>query len=77
MHCKGVCTRHKAPKPTNHIQRYVIGQKRCQVCDIFIWWDGAWCPCCGCRLRTKPRSLKYKTMYREAMQAARMEAIPA
>jgi AmiR/NasT family two-component response regulator len=23
-------------------------------------WDGFWCPCCGYRLRTRPRNLKYK-----------------
>ena len=28
--------------------------------SLFIGWDGLWCPCCGYRLRTKPRNLKYK-----------------
>jgi hypothetical protein len=23
--------------------RYSIGQKRCQVCEIFLRWDGLWC----------------------------------
>jgi hypothetical protein len=40
--------------------RYSIGQKRCQVCELFIKWDGFWCPCCGYRLRTRPRNLKFK-----------------
>ncbi|MDQ3873466.1 MAG: hypothetical protein M3258_07655, partial [Thermoproteota archaeon] len=40
------------------------GQKRCQICEIFIKWDGLWCPCCGYRLRTKPRNLKYKAKLR-------------
>ena len=44
--------------------RYEIGQKRCQICEIFIKWDGLWCPCCGYRLRTKPRNLKYKAKLR-------------
>ncbi|HZC20317.1 MAG TPA: hypothetical protein VE223_01595, partial [Nitrososphaeraceae archaeon] len=44
--------------------RYVSGQKRCQICEIFIKWDGLWCPCCGYRLRTKPRNLKYKAKLR-------------
>jgi DNA-directed RNA polymerase subunit RPC12/RpoP len=26
--------------------------------------DGLWCPCCGYRLRTKPRNLKYKAKLR-------------
>ncbi len=40
--------------------RYLIGQKRCQTCQIFINWQGLCCPCCGYRLRTKPRNKKYK-----------------
>jgi hypothetical protein len=64
MTCKGICARHKAQKPTG-VGRYASGQKRCQICEIFIKWDGLWCPCCGYRLRTRPRNLKYKEKLRE------------
>lgn len=61
MTCKGICIRHKANRSAeNGGQRYSIGQKRCQVCEIFLIWNGVWCPCCGYRLRTKPRNIKYK-----------------
>ena len=63
MICKGICIRHKAHKPYGS-GRYATGQKRCQICEIFIKWDGLWCPCCGYRLRTKPRNLKYKAKLR-------------
>jgi predicted amidophosphoribosyltransferase len=63
MTCKGICIRHKAMKPVGS-GRYSTGQKRCQVCEIFIKWDGLWCPCCGYRLRTRPRNLKYKAKLR-------------
>jgi hypothetical protein len=63
MTCKGICIRHKAQKPVGS-GRYASGQKRCQICEIFIKWDGLWCPCCGYRLRTKPRNLKYKAKLR-------------
>ena len=63
MTCKGICIRHKAQKPVG-FGRYSTGQKRCQICDMFIKWDGLWCPCCGYRLRTKPRNLKYKSKLR-------------
>jgi hypothetical protein len=63
MTCKGICLRHKAQKPVGS-GRYASGQKRCQICEIFIKWDGLWCPCCGYRLRTKPRNLKYKAKLR-------------
>ncbi len=66
MTCKGICTRHKAQKPVG-AGRYASGQKRCQICEIFIKWEGLWCPCCGYRLRTKPRNLKYKAKLRSRM----------
>jgi hypothetical protein len=31
MACKGICLRHKAQKPVDHIGRYVIGQKRVKL----------------------------------------------
>lgn len=27
-------------KPTPQLSRYAVGQKRCQVCEIFINWNG-------------------------------------
>ena len=32
MPCKGICIRHKASC------RYATGNKRCQICEIFIKW---------------------------------------
>ena len=63
MVCKGLCIRHKAYKPYGS-GRYAIGQKRCQICEIFIKWDGIFCPCCGCRLRIGPRLFKDKAKLR-------------
>jgi hypothetical protein len=40
MTCKGICIRHKAQKPSGTSGRYTSGQKRCQICEIFIKWDG-------------------------------------
>jgi hypothetical protein len=75
MTCKGICIRHKAQKPVGS-GRYASGQKRCQICEIFIKWDGLWCPCCGYRLRTKPRNLKYKAKLR-AKTAGRFQVTSA
>ena len=63
--CKGICQRNKALKPTKGRGRYVIGQKRCQICGIYLNWKGLWCPCCGSRLRTKPRNRIFKLKFRE------------
>ena len=59
MVCRGICSLHKAMRPSTG-KRYLIGQKRCQVCQIFINWPGFFCPCCGYRLRNKPRNKKYR-----------------
>ena len=67
MACKGICVRHKAMKPVA-TGRYSTGQKRCQVCEIFLKWDGLWCPCCGYRLRTSPRNSKFKAELRASKE---------
>ena len=57
MACKNTCLRYRAPRPRpTGTGRYFSGQKRCQVCNIFLIWDELWCPCCGFRLRSKPHN---------------------
>jgi hypothetical protein len=53
MACKGICVHHKT------VARYVEGSKRCKMCDIFIRWDGARCPCCKYALRSKARFVRH------------------
>ena len=59
MACKGICIRYKS------YRRYAAGSKRCHQCNIFIKWDVLLCPCCGYKLRTRPRHSKYKEKLRE------------
>jgi predicted amidophosphoribosyltransferase len=59
MTCRGICTRHKSKKIPKTL-RYSENEKRCQICDIFIKWNGLFCPCCGYRLRHNARIQKYK-----------------
>lgn len=35
---------------------YLGDTGRCTSCDIFVRWEGEWCPCCGTKLRKKPRT---------------------
>jgi uncharacterized paraquat-inducible protein A len=62
MSCKGKCGLWQATKPKGKqhnttVGRYSLGQKRCQICDIFINYnDGVYCPCCSSKLRLRPRS---------------------
>ena len=59
MTCKELCIHHKA------LGRYATGNKRCQICEIFIEWDGAFCPCCGSRLRIGPKNTANKARLRK------------
>ncbi len=59
MTCNGVCENHKATKPA-YGGRYEDGQKRCQTCQIFVYHDGFYCPCCNMRLRASSRNTKLK-----------------
>ena len=70
--CKGICPRYRKINPGT-AQRYANGQKRCQVCEIFIEWEGLWCPCCGYRLRANPRSKKFKARLRESLSGTQKE----
>jgi hypothetical protein len=60
MPCKGICIRHKAD--SNY---YANGWKRCKICELFIKWDGLLCPCCGHKLRARPRDPKLNAKLRE------------
>ena len=64
MTCKGTCIKYRA-KGKFIGGRYANGQKRCQVCDIYIKWDGLCCPCCNYRLRITPRNVKWRNKLRE------------
>ena len=67
MVCKGICIRYKASRPKSGM-RYNSGQRRCQVCEIYINWQGLWCPCCNYRLRIGPRNSKNKFDFRREKQ---------
>ncbi|QMU55188.1 MAG: hypothetical protein GKS07_10025 [Nitrosopumilus sp.] len=41
------------------------GRKEMTTCDIYIKWEGLWCPCCGYMLRNRPKGNQYKQRHRE------------
>jgi hypothetical protein len=57
MKCKGICSVYKATSSEGK-DRYIKGQKRCSDCEIFLDCNDLNCPCCGQRLRCKPRNMK-------------------
>jgi len=71
--CSGICRRYKVTKPVDS-GRYMAGQKRCNSCEIFIGWDGIFCPCCNCRLRLSPRNGFHKRKFL-GIQSTKKEAL--
>lgn len=59
MSCKGICIKHKVKKAFGG-GWYDSGAKRCNICELFIKWDGIRCPCCSCILKTQPTTTKNK-----------------
>jgi len=59
--CNGKCKPYIAIKESGSVGRYQTGQKRCNICDKWIRWEGIRCPCCNHLLRYKPRNSRFKT----------------
>lgn len=65
--CKGICEKYRAKRAPNSSKRYTLGQRRCNICELFLnWTETLFCPCCGWRLRTKPRTKKSKKIFKKA-----------
>jgi len=70
--CKGICVRHKAKNTGGRYLRYINGQTRCNICEIFLKPEGVnhkphgkYCKCCGNKIRSKPRCTSCKKAYEE------------
>jgi hypothetical protein len=59
-----ICHHHKAQERSGG--KYANGQKRCQVCQIYMKCDGLRCPCCKSKLRTKSRNSAFKKRLADA-----------
>lgn len=66
MPCKSKCVEFKATVGWGQ-SHYDLQHKRCQICEIFMKWDGLWCPCCGYRLRSArhhKKNLKFQRCFK-------------
>ena len=64
MACKGIHNKYKRTRRVGN-SNYSDGVKRCLHCEVFLEWTGILCPCCGYKLRTKPRNRNYIRKQRE------------
>jgi len=58
--CKGICSTLKVPFSPHNGGHYLLGHKRCTLCELFVACCGTRCPCCGSRLRAKPMHSEYR-----------------
>lgn len=67
-------TEYKFDRQGGNDRLYLQGAKRCQNCDgRYVKWEhGIFCPCCGNRLRLKPRKSKLKEKVLEEMCIVRL-----
>jgi hypothetical protein len=67
MSCNGLCEKYRAKRKYDTRSRYKEGQKRYNICEIFIKWDeNSYCPCCNHKLRTRSfRGWDMRKKYRE------------
>lgn len=64
--CHGICRQYAESGRING--RLYPGRKRCGSCEVYLKWDGKFCPCCSTPMRSKPRSKKF----RELQEVARI-----
>ena len=57
MSCKDKC-RNYDPQA---LGKYADGFKRCSVCEVFLKFEGRYCPCCGVMLRVSPKGVRPST----------------
>lgn len=62
MTCKGIHNKYKRTRKVGS-SNYTDGVKRCNHCGLFLDWSGIHCPCCGFKLRVKPRNKYYKAKF--------------
>ena len=79
MVCKGTCEKYKVVRPCytlgSKVGHYIVGNKRCSVCDIFLRWDGIKCPCCHTLLRVSSRNPRHKSNCRKTKKTLNVTVI--
>ena len=69
MACRRECQKYISINSDSTHTRYAIGQKRCGTCELFLTWDlDNYCPCCGHRLRLKPKNARLKRQFNNILK---------
>jgi ribosomal protein L37E len=65
MVCRNICERIPSEKVVFGKSNYSLGQKYCRRCEVYMYNDNMFCPCCGMQLRLTPSDKKHKEMLRK------------
>jgi rRNA maturation endonuclease Nob1 len=65
MVCRNICERIHSEKIIFGISNYSLGQKYCRRCEVYMYSESAFCPCCGMQLRLTPSNRKHKEILRK------------
>ena len=61
MACRGACHKYKAKWASSQFR--MPQARKDAMCVNSVNWDDKNCPCCGMRLRTRPRISKYRQKF--------------
>ena len=61
MVCRNICDRLYSEKVVFGISNYSLGRKYCRKCEVYLYYDDVFCPCCKAQLRTIPHNKKRQT----------------
>ncbi len=64
MVCRNICEKLYS-KVVFGISNYSLGQKYCRRCEVYMYNDSMFCPCCGMQLRLTPSSKRCKEILRK------------
>ncbi|HYZ50084.1 MAG TPA: hypothetical protein VE593_04290, partial [Nitrososphaeraceae archaeon] len=75
--CRNICERIHSEKIVFGISNYSLGQKYCRRCEVYMYHDGMFCPCCEMQLRLTPSDRKHKEILRKRrhMEIADQQAL--
>ena len=65
MVCRNIGERIQSEKVVFGISNYGLGQKYCRRCEVYMYNDSMFCPCCGMQLRITPSSRRCKEVLRK------------
>ena len=72
MVCRNICDRLYS-KITFGVSNYSLGQKYCRRCEVYMYHDRLFCPCCGMQLRLTSSHKEGKDRLRQERRTIRWE----